>query len=266
MSASTTWQEVKSSAGSNGNARFNDEAAQWDSNPFVHLMSAEAWKALQKTIPMLQNEGTAKKIDVLEIGCGTGLLTFLVAPSVGEILAVDAAEGMIRALESKIAASGSKNIVPLAVLLEDPEDARLPAADGDGKDNSGPRKKFDLILSHLVLHHIPDLKAVLTTMIGCLKPGGMIALTDFEDFGPEAKRFHAESKMAGVERHGIKARWIEGLIREVGFEDARAEVAWEHEKRVERWPGEFVKGKPSGPEQGELMTFTYLLCMGRRPG
>lgn len=264
MSASTTWQDTKTSSGSNGNARFNDEAAQWDSNPLVHILSAEAWKALQKTIPMLQDEEHAKEVDVLEIGCGTGLLTFLVAPSVREIVAVDAAEGMIRALKAKIEKSQSKNVVPLAVLLEDPEDGKLPPANTkDGE--SGPRQKFDLILSHLVLHHIPDLKAVLTTMIGCLKPGGMIALTDFEDFGPEAKRFHAESKMAGVERHGINAKWIEGLIREVGFEDVKIEVAWEHEKRVERWPGEFVKGKPSGPEQGELMTFSYLLCMGKRP-
>ncbi|MBA7493123.1 methyltransferase [subsurface metagenome] len=247
-----------------GNARFNNEAAKWDANPLVHILSAEAWKALQKNIPALQDPA-GKRLDVLEIGCGTGLLTFLVAPSVREIVAVDAAEGMIRALESKVAASGSTNIVPLAILLEDPEDERLPPASQNGKNDS-PRRKFDLIISHLVLHHIPDLKAVLTTMFGCLKPGGTIALTDFEDFGPEAKRFHPESKMEGVERHGINARWIGELIAEVGFQDIRVEVAWEHEKRVERWPGEFVGGRPEGEGQGEVMRFSYLICMGRRPG
>lgn len=264
MSASTN---QNTTTPGDGNARFNAEAAQWDTNPIVHQLSAEAWKALQKNIPTLQGTD-AKTLDVLEIGCGTGLLTFLVAPSVREVIAVDAAAGMIEALEGKIRTAGGENanIVPIAMLLEDPEDSRLPPADVDAHaGDGGPRRKFDLVISHLVLHHIPDLKAVLRTMFGCLKAGGTIALTDFKDFGPEAKRFHAESKMDGVERHGINAKWIEGLIREVGFEDAKAEVAWEHGKRVERWPREFEAGRPSGPEQGEMMRFTYLLCTGRRP-
>ncbi len=89
---------------------------------------------------------------------------------------------------------------------------------------SGPRRKFDLITSHLVLHHIPDLAALLRTMYGCLKPGGRIALTDFEDFGPEARRFHPEAKMGGVERHGVNAVWFTALIKEAGFEDVEGEA------------------------------------------
>lgn len=245
--------------------RFDTEAANWDANPFVHQMSAEAWKALQKHIPALRQQDSAKTLDVLEIGCGTGLLTFMVAPHIHEIVAVDAATGMIEKLKSKVAASGSTNIIPLAVLLEDPEDERLPPAGPKSKDGGTARRKYDLIISHLVLHHIPDLKDVLITMFGCLKSGGMIALTDFEDFGPEAKRFHPRAKMEGVERHGINARWIEELIREVGFEDAQAKVAWEHEKKVEKWSGEFESKKVDGAEQGEKMNFTYLLCTGRKP-
>lgn len=259
MADQVTSSPLKS--GENNNQRFDAEAAKWDDNPVVHQLSAEAWKALQNNITRLQ--GDAQALDVLEIGCGTGLLTFMVAPHVHEIVAVDAASGMVEALKAKIPASGMSNIVPLALLLEDPEDNRLPAADSQKQD--GHRRKFDLIISHLVLHHIPDLRAVLTTMFGCLKPGGMIALTDFEDFGPEAKRFHPESKMEGVERHGINARWIEGLIREIGFEDVQARVAWKHEKKVEKWPGEFGSDNSSGTGQGENMAFTYLLCTGRKP-
>src|SRR5271169_5686241 len=90
-----------------GNERFNAEAAAWDSNPFVHEASAEALKALQnlrllpadKADPMSQDHG----LDVLEIGCGTGLLTLLVAPYARQIVAVDAARGMIDALSAKLA-------------------------------------------------------------------------------------------------------------------------------------------------------------------
>ncbi|KAJ9655583.1 hypothetical protein H2198_005584 [Neophaeococcomyces mojaviensis] len=245
-----------------GNERFNKEAAAWDSNPFVHQMSAEAAKALEKYIPGLGGNSTGN-LDVLELGCGTGLLSFMIAPKVHEVVAVDAAQGMIDVLETKIRKSDTKNIVPVCVLLEDPEDPSLPPADRN--DPTGPRQKYDLITSHLVLHHIPDLKSVLKTMLACLKPGGMVGLTDFEDFGPEAKRFHPESKMAGVERHGINAEWITDLMQEVGFQNVQVKVAWEHEKRVERWPGEFKPGVPIGQDQGEKMNFTYLLCMGQRP-
>jgi len=249
--------------GLGGNERFNQEATAWDSNPFVHQMSEEAWKALQKHVPNLESESDAETLDVLEIGCGTGLLSFMVASKVREVVAVDAAEGMINVLKTKIESSKIKNIVPVAVLLEDSEDSALPPADENAPE--GSRRKYDLITSHLVLHHIPDLEPVLRTMYDCLKPGGRVALTDFEDFGPEAKRFHPESKMGGVERHGINAKWMVGLMQEVGFVDVDVKVAWNHEKRVERWAGEFTAGQPIGATQGEKMNFTYVLCMGRKP-
>lgn len=243
-----------------GNERFNAEAAAWDSNPFVHAMSLEAWAAIRKFNPSLFSGGT--RPDVLEIGCGTGLLSLETAPAANRLVAVDAAQGMIDVLSSKLAEPGApKNVTPLAILLEDPEDARLPPADASNPD--GPRLKFDLITSHLVLHHIPDLKGILMTMLGCLKEGGTVALTDFEDFGPEAKRFHPESKMDGVERHGIPRAWMAELMRDVGFKDVRVEVGWKHEKIVERFPGEFKGAKPSQGE-GELMKFSYVVCLGKR--
>lgn len=247
-----------------GNERFNAEAAAWDSNPFVHAMSLEAWKAIQAFVPSLFPGGgnEATRPDVLEIGCGTGLLSLETAPAANRLVAVDAAEGMIDVLSSKlIKPDAPKNVTPLAILLEDPEDKRLPPA--KEADPSGLRLKFDLITSHLVLHHIPDLKSVLNTMLGCLKEGGTVALTDFEDFGPEARRFHPEAKMDGVERHGIPREWIAGLMREVRFKDVRVEVGWEHEKIVERFPGEF-KGEKPGEGQGELMKFSYVVCLGTK--
>ncbi|KAF4975702.1 hypothetical protein FZEAL_7542 [Fusarium zealandicum] len=247
-----------------GNDRFNAEAAAWDSNPFVYAMSLEAWKAIQASVPSLFS-GAGQRPDILEIGCGTGLLSLEVAPAANRLVAVDAAEGMIDVLSSKLGKpSTPQNITPLAMMLEDPEDARLPAAaDGGGGGGGGARLKYDLVISHLVLHHIQDIKQVLTTMLGCLKSGGVAALTDFEDFGPEAKRFHPEGKMGGVEHHGIPRAWMAELMGEVGFRDVRVEVAWRHTKLVERFEGEFETGEP-GKGQGELMEFSYLICLGTK--
>ena len=202
----------------NGNDRFNAEAANWDANPLVHAASAEALTALLQRYPDLQIQSPGHGLDVLEIGCGTGILSFNIAPYVRQVVAIDAAEGMIDVLKQKLAQEGvAKNIVPVAVLLEDPEDEALPAA----QDGKGGRMKFDLILSHLVLHHIPDLQGVLKTMLGCLKTGGTVALTDFEDFGPEARRFHPHAKMAGVERHGINVQKMTELMEEVGYKNVK---------------------------------------------
>ena len=126
--------------------------------------------------------------------------------------------------------------------------------------------KYDVIISHLVLHHIPDLQGVLTTMFGCLSPDGCVALTDFEDFGPEAHKFHSKKRMNGVARHGANVQVMENLLRELGFVDVKCEVARKMRKRVEKWEGEFdaPDGKPT-KGQGMIMDFPFLLIYGRKP-
>ncbi|KAK0346477.1 hypothetical protein LTR91_012028 [Friedmanniomyces endolithicus] len=252
----------------NGNARFNDEALSWDSRPFVHEASQAAATAILARLNhnnnANNNHSQTKHLQVLEIGCGTGILSFLLAPHVARIVAVDAAEGMIAVLSQKLQTTPNapQNIVPVAVLLEDPEDPVLPPAHSDQPGER--RQKFDLVTSHLVLHHIPDLRAVLQTMLGCLVPGGRVMLTDFEDFGPEAKRFHPVARMAGVERHGIQAREMAEMMRDVGFAGVDVGAAWTMRKKVEKFEGEFGDGGVK-PEMGEMMDFPFVLCYGERP-
>ena len=243
------------------NGRFNAEAAAWDSNPGVVLASDLAHKALLERLPAPDSG-----LDVLEIGCGTGILTLPLAASVRSITAVDAAEGMIAALQAKLSAEScaTKNVHAVCALLEDPDDERIrvdPAAAApsraDTADTAAPRR-FDLVVSHLVLHHIPDILAVLQTMFGCLKPGGQVMLTDFEDFGTEARRFHPESKMDGVERHGIKRADMEALLLRAGFTDVSVETAFEMDKAVETEPG--------AGDMDATMTFPFLICSGKKPG
>jgi SAM-dependent methyltransferase len=259
MSAVSSLQKVK-----NGNDRFNAEAASWDSNAGVRDASRKASEAILAHIPKIYKHRPIEKLDILEIGCGTGLLSTLLADHARHYVAVDAAQGMIDVLEGKLERGDvQKNILPLALLLEDPEDKALPAANEN--DPKGGRLKFDLIVSHLVLHHIPDMRAVLTTMLGCLKDGASVALTDFEDEGPHSKRFHAKSRMEGVQRHGINAVEMEKLMNAVGFVNVKVERVWKMDKRVERWEGEFGdKGRSEDKSQGELVSFPFVLCTGER--
>lgn len=158
-------------------------------------------------------------------------------------------------------------------MLEDPNDARLPPssdalANGSHTNGTSSRQKYDLVLSHLVLHHIPDMSAFLTTLFGCLKPGGRLAVTDFEDFGPEARKFHPESKMDGVERHGIPRKEIEAILKKIGFVDVKVEVGWVMRKEIEAFPGEWGNKRPTREERGgkplEEMDFPFLVMQGTK--
>lgn len=254
-----------------GNERFNAMAAAWDSNPDVHRASEGALQAILQFRPDLEETRTAgtapsSGLDVLEIGCGTGLLTLRLAPFVRSIVAVDAAAGMIDALTQKLArdewAQVRERVVPLCVLLEDPEDAALPADAG----GSSRRRKFDLAVSHLVLHHIDDHAALLKTLLGCLKPGGQVALTDYENTGPASRKFHPESKMDGVEHPlGIDAATFAGAMRDAGFVDVVVEAAWTMDKTVERHAGEWDAGKPDDTDDMARQAFPFLLCRGTKP-
>jgi hypothetical protein len=117
----------------------------------------------------------------------------------------------------------------------------------------------------LVLHHIPDHPALLRTLFGCLKSGGQLALTDYENIGPEAERFHPRGKTDGVEFHGIEASLFADQMRAAGFVDVDVRPAWTMEKAVERFPGDWDAGKPQDAESLERMAFPFLLCRGTKP-
>lgn len=196
-------------------------------------------------------------LDVLEIGCGTGLLSFQLAPHVRSLIGVDTSDGMIDAFNRKVAALSDPdhaNLAAVNVLVQSADDVHLQEtcaalATRRGESGKDAPYRFDLVVSHLTLHHIPSLEGLLVTLRDCLRPGGMIALTDYEDFGVEAIKFHPESKRPGVERHGINKNEIEDVIAGAGFNEVRVERAFGLTKEV---------------EFGEEMTFPFLLCLGKK--
>jgi len=216
-----------------GNDRFDAEAEAWDLQPVVVETSRKTFELLKKK-DVLNNS-----YDVLEIGCGTGLLSVAVASHVKRILGVDTAQGMIKKFNSK--AAEHSNMTGLVLMLEH--------APQISEHTKGEFDKFDLVISHLVFHHIPEMAPTVQVAFDCLKEGGKLVITDFEST-EKSRAFHPESKMEGVERHGLSKEEMQEHFETAGFIQIKIEQAYVQRKEIE-----------SGGEQD----FPFLVCTGTKP-
>jgi ubiquinone/menaquinone biosynthesis C-methylase UbiE len=146
---------------------------------------------------------------VLEVGCGTGVLTRQLAahPSVGSVVGVDLAGSLLeRARELSVDQ-------PQIEYLEG--DARdLPAAAGD----------FDVVVFDSTLSHVPDVEKALAETARVLRPGGRLAAFDGDyatatvalgDQDPLQECVNAMMANSVNDRHIM--RRLSSLAREHGF-------------------------------------------------
>jgi ubiquinone/menaquinone biosynthesis C-methylase UbiE len=100
---------------------------------------------------------------VLEIGCGTGAVTRVLArqPGVVEALGVDPSPVFI-AMARQLAA----------------ESVEVSFEEGDGRALRFADDEFDAIVIHTVLCHVPEPQDVLVEAFRALRPGGTLAVFD----------------------------------------------------------------------------------------
>jgi SAM-dependent methyltransferase len=98
---------------------------------------------------------------VIDIACGPGTVSLLLAPLVRHIEALDFSPAMIAALNRRIAELGIANIVPKVCDCN-----RLACPDGT----------FDLAFSQFGLMFFPDRQTGFNEMFRVLKPGGRAAV------------------------------------------------------------------------------------------
>lgn len=173
---------------------FDKEAAAWDTPPRVSLARDIAAAVLQRIEPK-------PNMDVLDFGCGTGLVSLLVAPFVRTITALDSSEGMLDVLREKARLSGAGNIETVKADLT------------KGAELKGV---FDCVISSMTLHHIQDIARLFSQFKRVLRPGGMIAIADLDE---EDGSFHADK--TGVFHYGFKHESLIVVLRNVGFGEIR---------------------------------------------
>ena len=127
---------------------------------------AQHWHALLAGVQaeLLAQAAPQPGEQVLDVACGTGVVSLAMAAAVGpagSVLGVDLSAGMVASAEARAQAAG----VPQARFARmDAEALALPAA------------SFDLVVCALGLMYLPDADAALREMQRVLRPGGRAVL------------------------------------------------------------------------------------------
>ncbi|MGA7828713.1 MAG: class I SAM-dependent methyltransferase [Geobacteraceae bacterium] len=183
---------------------FNEAAASWDEEPRRVRLASDVAEAMCREVALCSD------MDVLDYGCGTGLVSLFLQPQVGSITAADTSEGMLAILREKVAARGVTNV---NTVFLDPERDSLPSAG------------FDLLVCSMTLHHVKDSGKLLRDFYRFLRPGGRLAIADLDT---EDGSFHGQGLAAahtGFDRGRMRA-----MLEEAGFHETRAVTAATVEK------------------------------------
>lgn len=180
---------------------FDKEAAAWDEHPARVQLAGDVAGAILRQVTLNAD------MDVLDFGCGTGLLTLQLAPLVKSITGVDSSRGMLNVLAAKVAKQDLTNVRTLLLDLE--------AGDTLGDE-------YDLIVSNMTLHHIRQVGPLLERLYKAISPGGHLCLCDLDlDDG----LFHDDNQ--GVFHPGFDRAVLRRAFMDAGFEDVRDTTAAE---------------------------------------
>lgn len=127
------------------------------------LAATPGFAALREQIITLARPAAGER--VLDVGAGTGLLTFPAAAAGAHVIAIDRSEAMCERLRALVRERGADRI---EVLCADA--AALPLADDS----------IDLALSNYCLHHLDDAAkhVALRELARVLRPGGRLVIGD----------------------------------------------------------------------------------------
>jgi ubiquinone/menaquinone biosynthesis C-methylase UbiE len=151
-------------------------------------------------------------MDVLDFGCGTGLLTFALQPFVRYITGVDSSRGMLDVFKTKVKEQNLSNIKANYLDLDN----------GDVLDGS-----YHLIVSSMTLHHIKNINPLLKQFYSILLPSGQLAVADLD---LEDGDFHGNND--GVFHFGFNREELRLIFMDVGFQNIQIHQAAEIEKPV----------------------------------
>jgi len=143
---------------------WDDYAKSWDSNSDAITYSQKAFDSLRTFVDL-------SGLRVLDFGCGTGLLTEMIANIASSVLAVDSSPRMIDVVSKK-------NLPNVNVLVCEITEESI-------ESNPMLQSRFDLIVASSVCAFVPDYEKTVTDLKSLLKPAGTFIQWDWKRIDSE---------------------------------------------------------------------------------
>jgi ubiquinone/menaquinone biosynthesis C-methylase UbiE len=182
---------------------FDTKAREWDQNPVFIQRGATIAAAIRAAVPLRPD------MRALDYGSGTGLLSFPLRDALGHITLKDSSAGMLAVAREKIAAQGIAN---------------MSTRQADLTAEPLPDERYELIVSAMTLHHIPDTARILKVFHDLLTPGGWLAIADLDT---EDGSFHGPEVDV---HHGFDRDELRGMATDRGFGDIHFETVFTIDK------------------------------------
>jgi len=186
---------------------FDNYAKNWDTETRI-----ERAKIISNEIS--NSIDADNKYSAMEFGCGTGLVSFNIHDKFKSITLVDSSKGMIDILNAKIDQYKVTNMFPYHLDI-----SREKFLD----------KRYDVVYSSMVLHHIHDTEDIIKKLYKSLNENGYLCIVDVdEEDGSFHKRYPEFDGHNGFNHDKLK-----NILISAGFEDVEVNTFFYGEKIVQ---------------------------------
>ena len=192
---------------------FDERARTWDDDPKKVQRADDIARAIARHVPLRQH------MHGFEYGCGTGLVSFALAESLGDITLADSSSGMLAVLAEKIARygqrSGGRTMQPRHLDLS---------------TQALPPERFDIVYTAMTLHHIPNTEQVLQQLHDLLSPQGYLCIADLD---AEDGSFHGLDVDV---HHGFDRTVLGAQLTQSGFTSVLFDTAMTMQREARSYP------------------------------
>ncbi|KAK1231983.1 hypothetical protein PQX77_004879 [Marasmius sp. AFHP31] len=194
---------------------YNANIAHW--NRFSKDLDLQPWGIVgmniwKKLLPHVLKAAPFDKntSEVMDFGCGNGFNASLLVPHAKTILGVDVSSGMVDEFNKNVKKWGLG------------EDGNISAIHANLTEGGLDGRKFDIIFSSMVYHHLPSPEETTKLLASYLKPGGRLLVTDWikGERDTYTEQIGSIMKVDGFSEEEMKSVFESGGLKFLGFEGA----------------------------------------------
>lgn len=200
--------------------RFDNLAKEWDSKPERVETAMNFVQHIRTTLP----NSDISNYDVVDYGCGSGLVSFGLANNIKSILGLDYSKAMVEKYNQKALNLDFRN---------------LHAIQHNINKEVINSNQYDLAVTNMTMHHIKDTFRFISILKSSLKNNGYLYISDLIT---ENGSFHGMGN-DDVEHFGFDKDTLYKIFKELNFTDINYDIVQTIEKEQGSYPIFSISGK-----------------------